>query len=98
MSKFIFLMNTKIRSFAFCLTACLLACVTGHAYEQDNWYLAMGEKFRLMNRLEFAYYEENDSYWSWQNLSVGNGTYTAGRVSVYDLNGSLGHSFAVRQH
>jgi hypothetical protein len=32
-------MNTKIRSFAFCLTACLLACVTGHAYEQDNWYL-----------------------------------------------------------
>jgi hypothetical protein len=32
-------MNTKIRSFAFCLTACLLACVAGHAYEQDNWYL-----------------------------------------------------------
>jgi hypothetical protein len=32
-------MNTKIRSFAFCLTACLLASVTGHAYEQDNWYL-----------------------------------------------------------
>ena len=39
MSKFIFLMNTKIRSFAFCLTACLLGCLTGHAYEQDNWYL-----------------------------------------------------------
>jgi hypothetical protein len=39
MTKFKLLMNTKIRSFAFCLTACLLACVTGHAYEQDNWYL-----------------------------------------------------------
>ena len=39
MSKFNFLMNTKIRSFAFCLTACLLGCLTGHAYEQDNWYL-----------------------------------------------------------
>ena len=22
----------------FLYTACLLACVTGHAYEQDNWY------------------------------------------------------------
>jgi hypothetical protein len=39
MSKFNFPMNTKIRSFAFCLTACLLACFSGHAYEQDNWYL-----------------------------------------------------------
>ena len=33
-------MNTKIRTLAFGLTACLLACITGHAYEQDNWYLA----------------------------------------------------------
>ena len=32
-------MNTKIRSIAFCLIACLLSCVIGHAYEQDNWYL-----------------------------------------------------------
>jgi hypothetical protein len=32
-------MNASIHKFAFCFTACLLACVTGHAYEQDNWYL-----------------------------------------------------------
>lgn len=40
MSKFIFLMNTKIRSFAFCLTACLLACSQSWAQRgpQDTWY------------------------------------------------------------
>ena len=41
MYKFIFLMNTKIRSFAFCLTTCLLACSQSWAQRgpQDNWYL-----------------------------------------------------------
>ena len=40
MSKFIFLMNTKIRSFAFCLIACLLACSQSWAQRgpQDTWY------------------------------------------------------------
>ena len=32
-------MNASIRKFTFFLTACLLAGLTGHAYEQDNWYL-----------------------------------------------------------
>ena len=32
-------MNTTIRKFTYFLTACLLGCLTGHAYEQDNWYL-----------------------------------------------------------
>jgi hypothetical protein len=32
-------MITFIHKFTLCLTACLLACVTVHAYEQDNWYL-----------------------------------------------------------
>jgi len=33
------IMNTTIRKFTYFLTACLLGCLTGHAYEQDNWYL-----------------------------------------------------------
>jgi len=32
-------MNTSIRTLTCLLTACLLGCLTGHAYEQDNWYL-----------------------------------------------------------
>ena len=32
------IMNTTIRKFTYFLTACLLGCLTGHAYEQDNWY------------------------------------------------------------
>ena len=40
MPKFTFLMNTKIRSFAFCLIACLLACSQSWAQRgpQDTWY------------------------------------------------------------
>ena len=40
MSKFIFPMNTKIRSFAFCLIACLLSCSQSWAQRgpQDTWY------------------------------------------------------------
>jgi hypothetical protein len=40
MSKFNVPMNTKIRSFAFCLTACLLACSQSWAQRgpQDTWY------------------------------------------------------------
>jgi hypothetical protein len=33
------IMNTTIRKFTYFLTACLMGCLTGHAYEQDNWYL-----------------------------------------------------------
>jgi hypothetical protein len=33
------IMNTTIRKFTYFLTACLLGCLSGHAYEQDNWYL-----------------------------------------------------------
>ena len=33
------IMNTTIRKFTYFLTACLLGCLTGYAYEQDNWYL-----------------------------------------------------------
>ena len=32
-------MKISIRTLTCLLTACLLGCLTGHAYEQDNWYL-----------------------------------------------------------
>ena len=32
-------MKTTIRKFTYFLTSCLLGCLSGHAYEQDNWYL-----------------------------------------------------------
>jgi hypothetical protein len=85
MSKFIFLMNTKIRSFAFCLTACLLACVTGHAYEQDNFYLKW--EVAVPNSYGVAYWENNNT--GIGQIYLCNGTSSNSRVSVYDLNGSL---------
>ena len=85
MPKFIFLMNTKIRSFAFCLTACLLASATGHAYEQDNWYLAW--EVPVSSSYGVAYWENNNT--GVGQIYVGNGVSTSARISVYDLNGSL---------
>ena len=85
MSKFIFLMNTKIRSFAFCLTACLLGCLTGYAYEQDNWYLAWEKS--ISNSYGVAYYEDNST--GIRQIYQLNGSNTSGKISVYDLNGSL---------
>jgi hypothetical protein len=38
-SFFSTIMNASIRKFTFFLTAFLLGCLSGHAYEQDNWYL-----------------------------------------------------------
>ena len=32
-------MNASIRKFTFFLISCILAGLTGHAAEQDNWYL-----------------------------------------------------------
>jgi len=32
-------MNTTIQKFTLFFTTCLLGCLTGYAYEQDNWYL-----------------------------------------------------------
>ena len=85
MSKFIFLMNTKIRSFAFCLTACLLVCLTGHAYEQDNWYLAWEKS--ISYSVGVAYYEDNST--GIGQIYQLNGSGSSGKISVYDLNGSL---------
>ena len=63
----------------------MLGCLTGHASEQDNWYLAWEKS--IANSYGVAYYEDNST-------GIGqvyqlNGSGTNGKISVYDLNGSL---------
>ena len=84
-------MNTKIRSFAFCLTACLLGCLTGHAYEQDNWYLAWEKS--ISNSYGVAYYEDNST--GIGQIYQLNGSTDGRKISVYDLNGSLNRHITI---
>ena len=79
------IMNTTIRKFTYFLTACLLGCLTGHAYEQDNWYLAWEKSISSSNGV--AYYEDNST--GIGQIYQLNGDYNDGKISVYDLNGSL---------
>ena len=82
------IMNTTIRKFTYFLTACLLGCLTGHAYEQDNWYLAWEKSITKSQGV--AYYEDNSTgIGQIYQLNWLNSSWTQGRISVYDLNGSL---------
>ena len=78
-------MKTSIRTFTYLLTTCFLACVTGHAYEQDNWYLAWEKS--ISGAYGVAYYEDNST--GIGQIYQLNGSSTSGKISVYDLNGSL---------
>ena len=78
-------MNTTIRKFTYFLTACLLGCLTGHAYEQDNWYLAWEKS--ISSSQGVAYYEDNST--GIGQIYQLNGSSNSGKISVYDLNGSL---------
>jgi len=85
------IMNTTIRKFTYFLTACLLGCLTGHAYEQDNWYLAWEIPVNAPYGVE-----------TWENNNTGveqiylcNGTSSASKISVYDLNGSLSRNIQI---
>ena len=78
-------MNASIHKFAFCLTASLLACASGHGYEQDNWYLAWEKSISYSYGV--AYYE--DSSTGIGQIYQVNGSSNSGKISVYDLNGSL---------
>jgi hypothetical protein len=78
-------MNTTIRKFTYFLTACLLGCLTGHAYEQDNWYLAWEKS--ISSSYGVAYYEDNST--GIGQIYQLNGNNNSGKISVYDLNGSL---------
>ena len=78
-------MNTSIRTLTYLLTACLLGCLSGHAYEQDNWYLAWEKS--ISNSYGVAYYEDNST--GIRQIYQLNGSGSSGKISVYDLNGSL---------
>ena len=91
-------MNASIRKFTFFLTACLLAGLTGHAYEQDNWYLGQRVDRKFSDQV-LRYYEDNLLDWNKFMLRVppmeqftingSLGTITTARIDiVYDLNGS----------
>ena len=86
-------MNASIHKFAFSLTACLLACFSGHAYEQDNWYLA--NEWSVSSPHGLAYYKDNSS--GVGQIYVCNQITTSSRISVYDLNGSLDRHITIAQ-
>ena len=82
-------MNTKIRKFTYFLTACFLACVIGHAAEQDNWYLA--DEWSGFGGSEFyyspaqVYYESNGSINGGRIYVADQG---ANKVQVFETNGT----------
>ena len=88
-SFFCTIMNASIRKFTFFLTACLLAGLTGHAAEQDNWYLA--DEWSVSGSSGVAYYEDNST-------GVGQVYVTSTSsddIKVYDLNGSLARTITI---
>jgi len=85
------IMNTTIRKFTYFLTACLLGCLTGYAYEQDNWYLAW--EVPVDYSFGVAFWEDQTSGVS--KIYQCNGYAPNGRVSVYDMNGSLDRHITV---
>ena len=74
-------MNTTIQKFALFFTTCLLGCLTGHAYEQDNWYLAWEKS--IYDSYGVAYYEDNST--GIGQIYQLNGSNDSGKISVYDL-------------
>ena len=78
-------MNTTIHKLTLFFTAYLLGSLIGHAYEQDNWYLAWEKS--ISDSYGVAYYEDNST--GIGQIYQLNGSSTSGKISVYDLNGSL---------
>jgi hypothetical protein len=76
------IMNTTIQKFTLFFTTCLLACSIGHAYEQDNWYLANEWDVNNANGICYDY-----------NSSTNEGTIFVSsiddKILVYDTNGTL---------
>jgi hypothetical protein len=71
----------------------LLACVTGHAYEQDNWYIANEWSVPNSSSLGISYFENNST--SLGQVYICNGSGSSARVSVYNLNGSVARHITV---
>ena len=75
-------MNASIRKFTFFLTACLLSSLTGHGYEQDNWYL----HGPLDGNLTGVFHQEYDAVNKRDMLYK---TVAGVGLEVRDLNGTL---------
>lgn len=81
-SFFCTIMNASIRKFTFFLTACLLSSLTGHGYEQDNWYL----HGPLDGNLTGVFHQEYDAVNKRDMLYK---TIAGVGLEVRDLNGTL---------
>ena len=68
-----------------------LACPSGHAAEQDNWYLA--NEWSVSETKGVAYYEDNVT--GIGQIYVCNGDSGSAKISVYDLNGSLARNITI---
>jgi len=81
-------MNTTIHKFTFYFTTCFLGCMTGHAYEQDNWYLA--KEFGNLNTgssgpAEITVFEGSNS----NERKIFVCDQGASKINAYDFNGTL---------
>ena len=82
-------MNTTIQKFTLFFTTCLLACSIGHAYEQDNWYLAWEAD---LNYSATNYYGPYQVFLD-ENKTSGKSTIystlqKADKIIIFDANGS----------
>ena len=84
-------MNASIRKFSLFLTSCLTGIFTGHAYDQDNWYLA--DEWSV-NQSQGVFYQE-DNVTGIGQIYVCNGSGSSSRISVYDMNGSLARHITI---
>jgi hypothetical protein len=84
------IMKSKTIHFLSFLFPCLLACSIGHAYEQDNWYLA-NEWNSGSSSSGVAYYEDNTT--GTKQIYVTNTS--SDNIKVYDLNGSLARTITI---
>jgi hypothetical protein len=89
------IMNTFIRKFTLCLIACLLGCVTGHAYEQDNWYkiLSIEADYDSNELRPVYYYKSNNS--SEGKIYTTLGEWGNSLIAVYNEDGSLDRNISV---
>ena len=69
----------------------LLVCGSGHAAEQDNWYLA--NEWSVSTARDIAYYEDKTS--GTKMIYVLNGSHTSSKLSVYEMNGTLSRDVSI---
>ncbi len=84
-------MNTTIQKFTFFFTTCFLGCMTGHAYEQDNWYLAWEKS--IVSPFGVETWENNNT--GVEQIYLCHGSNSASKISVYDLNGSFSRDIQI---